>query len=170
MTSDRTDLETLFARFVEATGHTTFAEIPPDPANYPGALPDMLYAGSLVFVQPNGPVDRRNIGNWWTFMRGADWRHPYGPGSSVAGLDRHPVVHVAFSDAEAFAKWRGKFTISCRWTNKKNAPRGTIPVRGIDASEVSRHALRCAQERATQLVHSSATIVPRRCWRCGPLR
>ena len=97
-----------FARFVEATGHVTFAQIPPDPSQYPGALPDMLYAGSLVFVQPDGPVDRRNVGNWWTFMKGADWRHPRGPASSIEGLERHPVVHVAFIDAEAFAKWERK--------------------------------------------------------------
>jgi len=73
-----------FAQFVEATGHVTFAEIPPNPDDYPGALPEMIYAGSLVFVKPTGPVDRRNIGNWWQFMRGADWRHPYGPDSSIA--------------------------------------------------------------------------------------
>src|SRR4029453_7133140 len=60
-----------FAGFVEATRHTPVAETPPDPAQYPNALPHMLYAGSLVFVQPSGPVDRRNIGNWWAFMRGA---------------------------------------------------------------------------------------------------
>jgi formylglycine-generating enzyme required for sulfatase activity len=97
-----------FARFVEATSHTTFAEIPPDPAEYPGARPEMLYAGSLVFVQPEGPVDRRDISNWWTFMRGADWRHPQGPASSIADRDRHPAVHVCFADAEAFAAWEGK--------------------------------------------------------------
>ena len=97
-----------FARFVEATGHTTFAEIPPDPAQYPGALPHMLYAGSLVFVQPAGPVDRRNIGNWWTYMRGADWRHPEGRETSLLDRENHPVVHVTFSDAEAFARWEGK--------------------------------------------------------------
>jgi formylglycine-generating enzyme required for sulfatase activity len=97
-----------FARFVDATRHTTFAEIPPDPADYPGALPDMLYTGSLVFVRPGGPVDRRNIANWWTFMKDADWRHPQGPSSSLDGRDRHPVVHVAFADAQAFADWEGK--------------------------------------------------------------
>jgi len=97
-----------FQRFVEATGHVTFAEKRPDPADYPGALPEMLYAGSLVFVRPDGPVDRRDFRNWWHFMKGADWRHPYGPDSSVEGLDGHPVVHVAFSDAEAFAAWEGK--------------------------------------------------------------
>jgi formylglycine-generating enzyme required for sulfatase activity len=97
-----------FARFIETTGHLTFAEIPPDPAQYPGALPDMLYAGSLVFVKPPGPVDRSNFANWWTFLKGADWRHPQGPDSSIDGRSRHPVTHVAFSDAEAFAKWEGK--------------------------------------------------------------
>jgi formylglycine-generating enzyme len=97
-----------FARFVAATGHVTFAEIPPDPAQYPGALPHMLYAGSLVFVQPGTPVDRRDFRNWWQFMEGANWRQPLGPGSSIDGLDDHPVVHVTFGDAEAFAQWEGK--------------------------------------------------------------
>ena len=97
-----------FRRFVETTGHVTFAEIPPNPADYPGALPHMLYAGSLVFVKPAGPVDLGNFGNWWTFMRGADWRHPTGAQSSIGGRKRHPVVHVTFGDAEAFARWEGK--------------------------------------------------------------
>jgi formylglycine-generating enzyme len=97
-----------FETFVVATNHVTFAEIPPDPRDYPGALPDMLYAGSLVFVKPNGPVDRRNVGNWWQYMRGADWRHPQGPRSSIHGKSDHPVVHVSFADAEAFARWEGK--------------------------------------------------------------
>ena len=97
-----------FAQFVEATHHTTFAELPPKPEDYPGALPDMLYAGSLVFVKPPGPVDLRNIQNWWQFMRAADWRHRYGAESSLDGLDQHPVVHVTFADAEAFAVWDGK--------------------------------------------------------------
>jgi formylglycine-generating enzyme len=97
-----------FSRFVEATGHVTFAEIPPNPNDYPGALPDMLFAGSLVFVKPPGPVDLRDIRNWWHFVRGADWRHPSGPGSSIEGRERHPVVHVSFADASAFAAWEGK--------------------------------------------------------------
>jgi formylglycine-generating enzyme required for sulfatase activity len=96
-----------FARFVAQTGHVTFAEVPPDPKDYPGALPEMLYAGSLVFVRPEGRVDRRDIGNWWQFMRRADWRHPRGPQSSIDGLEQHPVVHVAYADAEAYAAWAG---------------------------------------------------------------
>ena len=97
-----------FARFVEATGHVTFAEKAPDPAQYPGALPEMLYAGSLVFAPPAGPVDLRNMKNWWTFLRAADWRHPQGPASTLDGLEQHPVVHVTFGDAEALAAWEGK--------------------------------------------------------------
>jgi formylglycine-generating enzyme required for sulfatase activity len=97
-----------FHKFVEATGHVTFAEISPDPKDYPGALPHMLKAGSLVFTPPQGAVDLRDWSQWWNFTFGANWRRPYGPGSSINGLDDHPVVHVAFTDAEAFAKWAGK--------------------------------------------------------------
>src|SRR5262245_13137844 len=96
-----------FARFIEATGHVTFAEIPPKAEDYPGALPDQLFAGSLVFIKPAGPVDRRDFTQWWHWVRGADWRHPLGEGSTIDGLEEHPVVHVAFSDAEAFARWQG---------------------------------------------------------------
>jgi sulfatase modifying factor 1 len=97
-----------FRHFVEATGHTTLAEIAPDPKDYPGALPGMLKPGSLVFSPPDHPVDLRNFANWWTFMFGANWRRPYGKGSSIRGLDDHPVVHIAYSDALAYATWAGK--------------------------------------------------------------
>jgi formylglycine-generating enzyme required for sulfatase activity len=97
-----------FAQFVAATGHVTLAEIPPDAKDYPGALPEMLYAGSLVFVPPGRPVDLRDWSQWWTFLKGADWRHPNGPDSSIDGLDDHPVVHVAFADAQAYAAWARK--------------------------------------------------------------
>src|SRR5580704_16403100 len=97
-----------FKQFVKQAGHVTFAEIPPDPMDYPGALPHMLYAGSLVFSAPAGQVDLRNWSQWWTFLKGADWRHPYGPNSDIEGLDDHPVVHVSFADALAYAQWAGK--------------------------------------------------------------
>jgi formylglycine-generating enzyme required for sulfatase activity len=97
-----------FKEFVRATGHRTFAEIPPDPKNYPGALPHMLFAGSLVFSPPSHPVDLKNLGEWWAYTKGADWRHPYGPKSNINTRDNHPVVHVAFSDAIAYATWAGK--------------------------------------------------------------
>jgi sulfatase modifying factor 1 len=98
-----------FREFVRATGHVTFAEIAPDPKDYPGALPNMLRAGSLVFNPPRHTVDdMRDWSQWWTFKFGANWRRPYGPRSSLSGRNDHPVVHVAYSDALAYAKWVGK--------------------------------------------------------------
>jgi sulfatase modifying factor 1 len=97
-----------FKAFVDATSYRTWAEIPPDPNDYPGALPHMLRAGSLVFTVPKGPVDLRDWSQWWVFRLGADWRHPYGPASSLAGLYDHPIVHIAYRDAEAYAAWIGK--------------------------------------------------------------
>ena len=106
---DRTPITNrLFKEFVRATGHVTVAEIVPDARDYPGALPELLYAGSLVFSPPNHPVDLRNWGQWWTFLRGANWRRPYGPKSNINVLDNHPVVHVAYADALAYARWAGK--------------------------------------------------------------
>lgn len=97
-----------FRRFVQATGHVTWAERAPRAADYPDAAPEDLVAGSLVFRKTGGPVDLRDYRNWWHWQPGADWRHPDGPGSTVGGRERHPVTHVAFSDAEAYATWAGK--------------------------------------------------------------
>ena len=85
-----------FKEFVKATGYKTFAEIPPDPKDYPGALPHMIYAASLVFSPPQSVTDLRDWSQWWDFMKGADWRHPYGPKSNINARDHHPVVHVCF--------------------------------------------------------------------------
>jgi formylglycine-generating enzyme len=97
-----------FKRFVEATGYITSAERPANPEDYPGALPEMLEPSSVMFAKPAQRVNLRNPYNWWVYTRGADWRHPRGPGSSLDGLWDHPVVHVAYEDALAYAQWAGK--------------------------------------------------------------
>ncbi|KQV83839.1 formylglycine-generating enzyme family protein [Rhizobium sp. Root1220] len=95
-----------FMEFVDATGHVTVAEKVPDAKDYPGARPEMLRAGSLVFFQPKG-VDGPDIRQWWTFKFGATWRRPLGGLSDLRGKLDHPVVHVAWSDAKAYADWAG---------------------------------------------------------------
>ena len=97
-----------FAAFVEATGYVTVAERPLDPADFPGAPAENLVPGSMVFTMTPGPVDLRHLDEWWRWTPGASWRHPEGPGSSIAERDDHPVVHVAYEDAEAYATWAGK--------------------------------------------------------------
>jgi formylglycine-generating enzyme required for sulfatase activity len=97
-----------FAEFVSATGYVMLAEKTPNAEDYPGALPEMLRPGSLVFTPPLRPVETRGgIGQWWKFKFGADWRHPYGPRSDIRGKLDHPVVHVAYCDARAYADWAG---------------------------------------------------------------
>ena len=97
-----------FRRFVKATGHVTWAERAPRADDYPDADAELLVPGSLVFRKSKGPVDLGDFRNWWSWTPGADWRHPEGPESSVGGRELHPVTHVAYSDAEAYAAWAGK--------------------------------------------------------------
>lgn len=97
-----------FARFVDDTGYRTVAERPLDPADFPGAPPGNLVAGALVFTRTSGPVDLRHLSQWWAWTPGACWRHPEGPGSTVSGRPDHPVVQVAFDDAQAYAAWAGR--------------------------------------------------------------
>ena len=97
-----------FKRFVKETGHVTLAQRAPDAEDYPDAKPELLVAASSVFVQPNHRVDLRNPYEWWTWFPGADWRHPTGPASTIRGMSKHPVVHVAYEDVEAYASWAGK--------------------------------------------------------------
>jgi formylglycine-generating enzyme len=97
-----------FARFVEETKYVTVAERPAKAEDYPGAKPEMLQAASVVFCKPPSRVDLRNHFNWWKYVAGANWRHPEGPDSSIDDRQQHPVVHLAYEDAEAYAKWAGK--------------------------------------------------------------
>ncbi len=97
-----------FRRFVRETGYVTVAERPLDPADYPDADPELLVPGSLVFRRTDGPVPLDDVRSWWEYVPGAFWKRPAGPGSTINGRDRHPVVHVAYEDAEAYAAWAGK--------------------------------------------------------------
>jgi len=97
-----------FAAFVEATGYLTFAERMPNPEMYPDADPNLLVPGSSVFSKPAGPVSLSDYRAWWSYVPGACWRRPEGPRSSIEGRAKHPVVHIAYEDAVAYARWIGK--------------------------------------------------------------
>ena len=97
-----------FRRFVKATGYVTVAERQPAQADYPDTDPALLVPGSLVFQRPREPVDLSDHRAWWAYVPGANWRRPEGPGSDVYARARHPVTHVAYADAEAYAAWVGR--------------------------------------------------------------
>jgi formylglycine-generating enzyme required for sulfatase activity len=114
-----------FAQFVAATGYRTLAERGLRMSDAPDAP---VVAGSPVFRPRGGPEEMRSFVNWWQFQAGADWRHPDGPDTSLAGLDQHPVVHVTYEDALAYAKWKGRslpteeqFEFAARGSARKNA-------------------------------------------------
>ena len=97
-----------FSEFVEETGYVTVAERRPDPSQFPGVDPSLLKAGGIVFKPPGEPVSLRNHYAWWTYVAGANWRHPTGPGSDIQGKGHYPVVQMAWEDAVAYAQWAGK--------------------------------------------------------------
>jgi formylglycine-generating enzyme required for sulfatase activity len=97
-----------FQEFVDQTRYLTLAERPLKAEDYPGVPPEKLLPGSMIFHKTSGPVDLRDYTNWWAWVPGANWRHPQGPSSSLQDIETHPVVHVAYEDAEAYARWAGK--------------------------------------------------------------
>jgi formylglycine-generating enzyme required for sulfatase activity len=106
---DKTDVTNgQFTKFVKATRYVTIAERKPRPEDFPGAPAENLVPGSVVFSAPDHPVPLDNHFQWWTYVRGANWRHPFGPQSDIKGKEDYPVVHIAYADAEAYAKWAGK--------------------------------------------------------------
>ncbi len=106
---DKTDVTNAqFAEFVRATGYMTVAEKTPLAEDFPGAPPENLVAGGVVFSPPHHAVPLNDHFQWWSYVKGANWRHPTGPKSSVEGRESYPVVQVAYEDADAYAKWAHK--------------------------------------------------------------
>ena len=106
---DRTEVTNeQFDRFIRETRSITTAERRPDPKDYPGALPELLVPGSIVFTPPSGEVPLTNAYRWWSYVPGAGWRHPEGPDSGIQGREKHPVVQVSWDDAMEYARWAGK--------------------------------------------------------------
>ena len=106
---DRTDVTNAqFAAFMKATGYVTVAERKPRAEDFPGAPPENLVAGSVVFSPPDHPVPLNDHFQWWSYLKGANWRHPLGLASDLKGKEKYPVVQIAYEDAEAYAKWAGK--------------------------------------------------------------
>jgi formylglycine-generating enzyme required for sulfatase activity len=97
-----------FANFVKATGYVTVAEQKPTATEFPGARPEELVAGSVVFTPPDHKVQLNDLSQWWSYQKGADWKHPLGPGSDLTGKENYPVVQVCWEDAAAYAQWAGK--------------------------------------------------------------
>jgi sulfatase modifying factor 1 len=130
-----------FAGFVEATGYVTIAERRPDPADYPGAPPDLLVPGSIVFTAPSAPVPLDSHVRWWSFVPGANWRHPDGPGSTIEGRDDHPAVHIAYDDAVAYAAWAGnRLPTEAEWEHAARGHKSQAPfVWGHEAHPAGGH-------------------------------
>ena len=106
---DKTDVTNeQFAKFVKVAGYVTVAERKPRAEDYPGAPPENLVAGSMVFTPPANPVSLDDHYQWWRYIAGANWRHPLGPGSNIKGKEKYPVVQIAYEDAQAYAEWAGK--------------------------------------------------------------
>lgn len=106
---DKTDVTNAqFAAFVKATGYVTIAERKPRAEEFPDAPPENLVAGSVVFTPPDHLIPLDDHFRWWSYIRGANWRHPLGPDSDLKGKEDYPVVHIAYADAETYARWAGK--------------------------------------------------------------
>jgi formylglycine-generating enzyme required for sulfatase activity len=128
-----------FQRFVAATGYVTVAERPLKASDYPGVPTDMLVPGSAVFNPTTSPVPLDNPLRWWRYTPGASWKQPLGPGSRIRGKENHPVVHVAFEDVSAYAKWAGKrLPTEAEWEKAARGEDGRIYPWGNQPAGLSR--------------------------------
>ena len=125
-----------FAAFVKATGYVTEAERPVNPKTHPDLPPDMLQPGSVVFFMPKHIDGTENISQWWRYVPGANWQHPAGPGSSIAGHENYPVVEVTHADAVQYARWRHRaLPTEAEW---EWAARGGNPKASLDHDQPSK--------------------------------